>query len=329
MRMNRRQFAAGFACAAALAAFTHPAWAVDTVRIVHAFSGQSPVHSRLQDLVPRMEEAADFSARFEVYSASELGAWDDLMFGTFEGRYDFVLGPASLFAAHHKSVGVLARSDLFWSSGQWTKFKGSSAEGAVASLFEEIDLELIGSAWLASEHIVTSKVIHSMQDLKGIKIRVSGQQTAYVEALEAMGARPVDVHWSDVYTALQQGTIDASVQPIAWMDMKGLYKLSKTIVRNPVGGHVGWLVGRRDWRSDMDSITAELVQMAVSEAMVNLSTEMLSFEKATLDMSAHVGLDVAEFDEVDMEVFYDAIRDAWQHNLNGEDREIAELIGGP
>ena len=274
-----------------------------------------------------MEAATDYSARFEIYSASEIGAWDDLMFGKFKGQYDFVLGPAGLFATHHVKVGFLARSDLFWSSDQWKKFKGSIAEGKVASLFGEIDLEFMGSAWLASEHLVTSKRIQSVDDLKGMRVRVNGHGTEYAQALRTLGAHPVEINWADVYTALKEGTIDASVQPIAWADTGGLFGASKMIIRNPVGGHVGWLVGQKDWRGQMDSYTAELIEIAVAEAMVGLGIKMVDLENAKLDRSEGIGLDVAEFDDVDLEILHDAVRDSWRKDLNAENREIAELIG--
>lgn len=329
MYLTRRRFALGIACIAALNTVVPMAWGGETVRIVHAFSQQSPVHSRLKELVPSMEAAADYSARFEIYSTTEIGALNDLMFGFFEGQYDFVLGPANLFAAHRINVGPLARTDLFASFDRWRMFKGSTAETMVTSLFQKNDLELVGSTWLASEHLIASKSIHSIKDLKGMRVRVSWGKAEYSELLKALGAEPVKIRWSETHSALQKGTIDASVQAIGWTDTRILYGTGKTIVRNPVGGHVGWLVGRKDWREQMEPYTADLVVSAISNAMIGLGNQLESLEAAELKSLAKFGLNIAEFDEEDMQVLHDAVRNSWRKALNSEDRIIAEMIGGP
>ena len=171
MLINRRQFAVGMACIAMLGTSTYVSSGSETIRIVHAFSGESRVPSEIQDLLPIMEAATDYSVRFELYSAREFGVTDSFMSGTFDGNYDFVLSSANLFAPLQLNVSFLAGSDLFWSADRWKKFKGSEVEAEVASLFYKDNLELMGSAWIGSEHLLASKPIASPRDLKGIKMR--------------------------------------------------------------------------------------------------------------------------------------------------------------
>lgn len=45
------------------------------------------------------------------------------------------------------------------------------------------------------------------KDLKGLKIRIPGSKI-YMEFWEAIGASPTAMSWSEVFTAIQQGTID-------------------------------------------------------------------------------------------------------------------------
>ena len=274
-----------------------------------------------------MEAAADYNARFEVYSAVELGAWDELMFGVFEGRYDFVLGPGSLFAAHRMDVGPLGRSDLFWSFDKWKTFAGSEAEVEVASLFQKQDLELMGSAWLASEHLIAKKPIRSVKDLDGMRVRVGWGSAEHAELLEGLGATAIKIRVNDAYVALERGDIDALVQPIGWTDTAMRYARGGTIVRNLVGGHVGWLVGRQDWRDKMNPFTADLVKKTMANAMVGLGDHLEQLEESKLQILAGSGVEISQLDDHDMQVFRDAVRDSWGKSLGSEDRRIAELIG--
>lgn len=328
MLVNRRRFALRIACAAALSAMSRVAWCGDTVRMVHSFSERSPVHLFLEELVPRMEAAADYNVRFEVYSAVELGAWDELMYGMFEGRYDFVLGPGSLFAAHRMDVGPLARSDLFRSFDKWKTFSGSVAEVEIGSLFEKYDLELMGSSWLASEHLVARWPIGSVEDLRGMRVRVGWGSAEHAELLEALGAKAVKIPVSESYAALIKGDVDALVEPIGWTDLTFRYASGGTIIRNWIGGHVGWLVGRKNWQDDMDPFAADLVKMAITSAMIDLGDHLEELEESKLDELTGSGMEVFQLGDRDMRVFRDAVRQSWRRSLDSEDRRIAELIDG-
>ena len=323
MLINRRQLAVGMACIAMLGPATPVASASETIRIVHSFSGDSRVHAEFAELLPIMEAETDYSVRFEVYPARELGVTDSLLLGQFEGIYDFVLSPANLFTPRQQNLNFLARSGLFWSADRWRKFNGSELEAQVASLFEKDNLELMGSAWIGSEKLVARKLIAFPSDLEGIKMRTSPVSDTFVKAL---GATPVITNWSEVYSGLNTGVIEASVQPILWKTTDYWVKGGGTIVRNSLGGHVAWLVGAPDWRQGVDTMTAELVKSAMADSMVMLGTRIDEFEKAKLEEYAEMGLSVAEWHKEDMEVVYDAVREALLEDLNAEERTIAEHL---
>ena len=61
---------------------------------------------------------------------------------------------------------------------------------------------------------ITKEPVQSPQDMKGLKIRVPGNQLQ-VDSMGALGAAGTPMSLGDVYTALQQGTIDGLENPIA------------------------------------------------------------------------------------------------------------------
>jgi len=63
-------------------------------------------------------------------------------------------------------------------------------------------------------HFFTSKEIKSMEDLKGMKIRVSNDPIMN-GMVEALGGAPTVVAFGELYSALQTGVVDAAEQPIA------------------------------------------------------------------------------------------------------------------
>ncbi|MDX1810293.1 MAG: TRAP transporter substrate-binding protein DctP [Sulfurospirillaceae bacterium] len=70
-----------------------------------------------------------------------------------------------------------------------------------------------GLVWLEpyiqpAVYIITKKPIKSVKDFQGLKIRAPG---AYGKFLRNLGASPVSLAWSEIYTSLATGVIDGSI----------------------------------------------------------------------------------------------------------------------
>jgi tripartite ATP-independent transporter DctP family solute receptor len=75
-------------------------------------------------------------------------------------------------------------------------------------------------------NVYAKKPITKPEDLKGLKIRTL-QTPAQVNTFKALGASPVPMGYSELYTALQQGVVDAAENvPDAYLDSKH-YEVAK------------------------------------------------------------------------------------------------------
>jgi len=90
-------------------------------------------------------------------------------------------------------------------------------------LEESIDkenLKLLGITTSGARQLFSKKPINSVKDLENITIRAMSVP-AIIKTWELLGARPVPVAWSEVYSALQTGVVDASESSIqGWFTLK-------------------------------------------------------------------------------------------------------------
>ena len=63
-------------------------------------------------------------------------------------------------------------------------------------------------------HFFSAKPLNSIEDLKGLKIRVSNDPVMQ-GMVQGLGASPTVVSFGELYSALQTGVVDAAEQPIA------------------------------------------------------------------------------------------------------------------
>lgn len=77
-----------------------------------------------------------------------------------------------------------------------------------------------------------SKPIKSLEDLKGKRIQGTGEFGALATAL---GALPMGLTATELYTGLSQGTLDCIIGTVAWLDTYGLKDVIKHVVDMPLG----------------------------------------------------------------------------------------------
>lgn len=146
-------------------------------------------------------------------------------------------------------------------------------------------------------HFFTVNEISSMEDLAGMKIRVSNDpiMTGMVEGL---GANPTVVAMGELYSALQTGVVDAAEQPIANYQANAFPEVAPTII---LDGHTLGAIQVVITDEAWDSLT-ENQQNAMLEAS-KYASEMnraisQSTEDAILEQLKADGVNVVEVEDI-------------------------------
>lgn len=113
----------------------------------------------------------------------------------------------------------------------------------------------------APRNLTSNKPVSKPEDAKGLRLRLPNVPL-FVEAWKAVGAIPVVMAFSEVFTALQQGVIDAQENPYDLIYNASFYEVQKYI--NETEHVIGWVwtvLGKKQ----LESLPREL-QKAVLEA---------------------------------------------------------------
>ena len=119
----------------------------------------------------------------------------------------------------------------------------------------------------------SARPVKSPADLKGLKIRTM-QNPIHLEAFRAMGANPTPMPFSEVFTAMQQGTIDGQENPIPTIWLSKFYEVQKyvSLTGHVYGPHI-MLIGKKLWDSfpadDQKIIAAAAQESAVYQRSIN------------------------------------------------------------
>jgi len=164
---------------------------------------------------------------------------------------------------------------------------GTSDTDELYSLFHEKGWDKIltkaygsqGMVWLEPYiqppvYIITKNPINSIEDFKGLKIRAPG---AYGKFLRNLGASPVSLAWSEIYTSLATGVIDGSIGSNMIDHRDGNHvEVAKYMYRLPLAGAqvLPIVVNRGAWKK-----LSEEQQTAVRKATEIHAKEQLENSK--------------------------------------------------
>jgi TRAP-type transport system periplasmic protein len=117
-----------------------------------------------------------------------------------------------------------------------------------------------------TSHLISSKPVQTLKDLKGMKIRAIGMQA---DMIKALGAVPVSMSMPDTYTSLQRKTIDGAVHAIGSHILYKWYEPCKFVTKLDLGG-MGWFlaVNKTSWSNLPEDIQQVIKEVCTEWAVV-------------------------------------------------------------
>jgi TRAP-type C4-dicarboxylate transport system substrate-binding protein len=135
-------------------------------------------------------------------------------------------------------------------------------------------------------YVITKTPIKTIADFKGMKIRAPG---AYGKFLRNLGAAPVSLAWSEIYTSLATGVIDGSIGSNMIDHRDGNHvEVAKYMYQLPLAGAqvLPIVVNMKEWNKLPDDLKA-IVKAATSvHAQEQLTKSKLWEKQALVEMQA-------------------------------------------
>ncbi|WP_417553236.1 TRAP transporter substrate-binding protein [Marinomonas fungiae] len=135
-------------------------------------------------------------------------------------------------------------------------------------------------------YIITKEPINSVEDFKGLKIRAPG---AYGKFLRNLGASPVSLAWSEIYTSLSTGVIDGSIGSNMIDHRDGNHvEVAKYMYRLPLAGAqvLPIVVNRNAWNKLTDKQKEEVRAATKTHAEEQLTKSKQWESEAVAEMEA-------------------------------------------
>lgn len=212
---------------------------VINLRLAHAYDEKQPLHQGAMKMAAIVAEKTNGKVQIKLFPNSTLGSPREITEGMKNGTIDMGLIPTTNAAVFYNKLDLFYLPFLFSSKEQ----AYAVSDGPVgAKLYEEYrqktGIKTLGMYESGFRQLTNSKKpVRVPADLAGLKIR-STDSPINVDTFKSLGVNTSPMAMGEIFTALQQGTVDGQDNPIGNVYALSFYKVQKylTLTRHQWAG---------------------------------------------------------------------------------------------
>lgn len=191
------------------------AFGADTIslNLGHTSSTAHHYHTSSEKFAELVNERTDGRVKINIFPASQLGSLPDMTESTMLGTQDMVLTAGPILGNVIQEFQALYMPYIFKDYEQINRFDDSEASDILSEKLEEHGAVLLGW-WENGYRVITNSLrpIEKPEDMAGMKLRIGKAQMA-IDTFQMLKVNPTPIAISELYTALQLGTVDGQENP--------------------------------------------------------------------------------------------------------------------
>lgn len=291
-----------------------------TLKLGHLANEENPWHLASVKFGEELSALTDGRIAVEVFPNESLGKEIDLINGMQLGTVDMTITGESLQNWAPKAA-LLAVPYAFKTIEDMDAFaSGDVGQQIKDQIIEKVQIRPIAYFARGARDLTSNRPITSPADLNGLKMRVPNVPL-FVDVWKALGANPGPMAFSEVFTSLQNGTIEAQENPLALIRSASFYEVQSHVnLTDHVRSWIYLTIAESTWNKLSEDDQAAVMEAAARAQAYEreLFNESLAADRAFLEEKGMT------FVEVDAAAFQAAAKDAVLANVNDEIKPIVE-----
>lgn len=295
-------------------------------KISHNQQTTHPVHVALEQMKKNVEERTNGSVVLELHPAGALAddvtALDQVTLGVIEGAI-VMNSPNLLFVGTGSGLGYIEELPFLFEDAETAR---AAYDGALGDAFktatEECGLHIV-NFWENGFRNMTNSTrpIVTPDDMKGIKFRIANSDIRQM-TFDALGAGAIPMAFSELFTALQQGTVDGQENPLSIIETSKFYEVQEYLsLSRHIYTTATFIVNPAFYATLTDEERAIFEEEAdlARDTMRQLNDE---FEETAVAFLEEQGMQV---NEIDKQAFVDAVQPVWEYFEENYGRELIDM----
>ena len=278
----------------------------------------------------KVKELSNGTVTIDIQASGVLGAEADVLDGMLGGDDSIDMARISAFALNSygaKRSVLLTLPYTFVSREHFWNFAASDLADTFLNESQELGLPIRGIFYGEEgfRHFFTSTELKGMEDLAGLKIRVSNDPIMN-GLVEGLGASPTVVAWGELYSGLANGVCDGAEQPIGNYKSNAFPEVAPNMILNGhTLGAVQVVITDAGWEKLSENQQKAIMEAGALAGKFNAELSQKTEDEVLKGMIAD-GVNIVRVE--DKAPWVEAAKAVVESNVTDEMRPIYEEIVG-
>lgn len=197
-----------------------------TIKLAYVVPETQSTHIAAKEVFKKyVEEKSEGRIKVELYPNGQLGGDRQAIEAVQLGTIQMTIPAAAVLSGFEPKFQVFDLPYLFKSKEAAYKALDGELGQKLSDMLIPLGLRNLAFGENGYRHITNNRgPIEKPEDLKGLKIRTM-ENPVHMATFRVLGANPTPMSFGELYTALQQGTVDAQENPIPLVYTSKFYEV--------------------------------------------------------------------------------------------------------
>ena len=179
----------------------------------------------------------------------------------------------------------------------------SAFRSQMAAAYENAGLHYLGILQNATYRLTTANVeLNTLADFKGLQIRTMSNNN-HMQFWSAIGAEPTPLAFSELYIALDNGTIDAEENAADTVVGSNFYEVQSVLACTNHILYANQICINKDAYESLDPLYQEALNQAVQEALAEMRPQLADIDAENKALLEEKGMTIINYDNA----FFDEV----------------------
>jgi TRAP-type transport system periplasmic protein len=276
------------------------------IRIASAFNEKTSMLRATQKFAELVKERSKGQIEVEIHPGGVMGGEKENLEAVKMGELEMAIFGTFPIVQLTPKYSFFDAPFVFRDKAHFYKVWEGKLGQEVRDEFKKQSIHTLGIMGRGYRHITSNNAINSVDDLKGIKMRM-GQSKPFIDSFTQLGAVVVPIALPELFTSLKMGVVSSSDGPY---DQIYTYKLHETQKYIAQTGHLYatsmWLMNDKFYNG-LSKSQKDIIDKAAKEALVEGDKMTDQDEKDLLEKLKAAGM---QFTKPDIKAFMEKAKPA-------------------
>lgn len=260
----------------------------------------------------KVEERTGGLVEVQLYPSSSLGSVREVAEGVAIGTIEMGMPGMGTFADFYKPLAFANTPFLFESREQSYRFyDGELMQEMNQALLEKTGIRILAYSENGLRCLTNNKhPIRTPADVKGLKVRTQ-ENPLHIEMIKLLGGTATPISFGELYSSLQQLTVDGQDNPISLTVEQRFYEVQKYLTTTNHTYDQIVLCVSDDWWNLIDPSLQKIITEEAANWRDDLRKLSIQFDEEGLQVLADAGCEVIQLTPEERQAFKDLMDPAY------------------